>query len=476
MTTQNEFPQESVRGSLVRWLLSFVFWRNLFIGLVVASPLLIRYWMVSLIPDIPEPFDADEFCRVVIAPGENAFDHYREAFRLKQAVDAARNGENNEALWANYDEVMAKGWSHADDQLKKWLEDYRATMIEWRMGTDCPNALYIPMSEIDFWTELPVTPALREMARIAQCDAVRKEHEVDFHKAGQLWVSILRSSRHASKSGLAVDRLTGRAIHHWATQGINNWGASSRVTKEMLSSCYAQVRSADLMSQPVSSMLKAEYVAARNTLRRPDWIQFDATGNHDDADFVVYAKHVLYWTIGEPLNLKRLQKQILANQLPQIDKPLPERLPVTGTGRVLLFQSDPEEPPKPRHLSPPEIDRALQRSKLSRLWISNIKFAVDVIARERGQQATMELTLLLQMYRRDHDEFPEELSSLFPEYVDALPVDPCDPTGELIRYRRDGPRSAVIWSVGPNGVDDGGEVSDTRSGNSIDVGFVVSGR
>jgi hypothetical protein len=34
-------------------------------------------------------------------------------------------------------------------------------------------------------------------------------------------------------------------------------------------------------------------------------------------------------------------------------------------------------------------------------------------------------------------------------------------------------KSAVVWSVGPDGQDDDGDVTDTKSGKSVDVGFVL---
>ena len=476
MSTESEFHESDRPEELrPRRFLSFVFWRNLLIGLVVVSPLLIRGWLLSKIPDIPEPFDVDAFCRVEIAPGQNAFDHYREAYRLKEAVDLVRKTDNNQALWDNYDEVAAKGWSVAEDPLKKWLEDYRATLIEWRRGTECSDALYIPLREMDFTTAIPVSHALREIARVAQCDATRLEGERNFEKSGQLWVASLRCSRHVGRSGFAVERLTGRVLHHWATQGLNRWGASSFVTKEMLSSVYQQVRDAGHMSQPVSSMLKADYIAYAQSLNRSDWVQFDDKFV-SDPDYLVVAKRLGYWIAGEPLAMQRLLRQILANQLNEIDKPLPDRQPFAGDGRVMLFQPDPRLPLKPHHLSPTEIDRALQRSIMPKIWTPQIKFAVDVIARERAQQVTIELALLLQIYRRDHGEFPERLSDVIRGDVDEVPVDPCDKNGKPIRYRRDNPHSAIVWSVGPDGNDDGGEVADTKSGNSIDVGFVLNVR
>jgi hypothetical protein len=63
------------------------------------------------------------------------------------------------------------------------------------------------------------------------------------------------------------------------------------------------------------------------------------------------------------------------------------------------------------------------------------------------------LLFVLAAYRAEQGEYPAELDSLCPKYVKSLPDDPYG-TGP-IRYKRDLP-GYVLYSVGPNGKDDGG--------------------
>ncbi len=74
----------------------------------------------------------------------------------------------------------------------------------------------------------------------------------------------------------------------------------------------------------------------------------------------------------------------------------------------------------------------------------------------RGLRVLMELQLALQSYYRNHGEFPAKLEDLVPDDIDAVPVDPCDPTSLSIRYRRDSSGQATVWSVGHNGTDENG--------------------
>ena len=270
-----------------------------------------------------------------------------------------------------------------------------------------------------------------------------------------------------------MDRLSGKAIHQWAAHGLCRWTALSAVTKDQLLAMDGQVREADQMTLPLSSLFKAEYLARTNSLKGQDWYLMDdlRTCLTQQTEAIEYGKSLLIWFVGEPLAVKRLSKQILANQLNEVDKPLTERRPFAGSGAVLLFQPDPAVPQRPHQMTPTEIDRAIERSFVSKLWLPNLKAFEALLTRERALQVSLEMAILLQAYRREYGEFPEDPSALVPAFVDAWPIDPCDKLGQPLRYRRDQSASAVVWSVGPDGNDDGGDVEDTKSGGSVDVGL-----
>jgi hypothetical protein len=64
-------------------------------------------------------------------------------------------------------------------------------------------------------------------------------------------------------------------------------------------------------------------------------------------------------------------------------------------------------------------------------------------------------------YRLGHGDWPRALADLVPAYLPAVPLDPFD--GQPLRYRRtDG--GAVVYSVGEDGRDDGGDLSPPPHG------------
>jgi len=73
-------------------------------------------------------------------------------------------------------------------------------------------------------------------------------------------------------------------------------------------------------------------------------------------------------------------------------------------------------------------------------------------------QATLRLLiceLALAQFHQDKGRWPESLNELVPKYVSKVPVDPLDPNALPLKYHRSD-SSCVLYSVGPNRVDDGG--------------------
>ena len=79
-----------------------------------------------------------------------------------------------------------------------------------------------------------------------------------------------------------------------------------------------------------------------------------------------------------------------------------------------------------------------------------IRLEIEGMARRRAALAA----LAIERFRLETGHCPETLGELVPDYLRSVPDDPFD--GVLLRYRRlDG--GYVVYSVGEDGVDDGGK-------------------
>ncbi|MFT5121929.1 MAG: hypothetical protein ACI97B_000554 [Verrucomicrobiales bacterium] len=104
------------------------------------------------------------------------------------------------------------------------------------------------------------------------------------------------------------------------------------------------------------------------------------------------------------------------------------------------------------YLSPDPMGRILGGLLLPTLQSSRIS--------EAKVQLNVDLTdvaLGIERWTAEQDELPEHLADLVPEYLVAVPVDPFDPAGGLIRYVSSN-ESWRIYSVWNDFKDDGGEV------------------
>jgi hypothetical protein len=75
-------------------------------------------------------------------------------------------------------------------------------------------------------------------------------------------------------------------------------------------------------------------------------------------------------------------------------------------------------------------------------------------------------------YWLDHGDYPPTVAALVPDYLPAIPVDPFD--GQPLRFKKSSDGSVVIYSVGPDGKDNGGQVeAQSPHEQPSDVGFIL---
>jgi len=84
----------------------------------------------------------------------------------------------------------------------------------------------------------------------------------------------------------------------------------------------------------------------------------------------------------------------------------------------------------------------------------------DWLASETARR-TVVAAITLRRYQLRHGSFPEQLAELTPDFLPAVPLDPMD--GRPFRYRRNGDGSFLLYSIGFDGVDDGGDPTNNPS-------------
>ncbi|MDZ4402415.1 hypothetical protein [Prosthecobacter sp.] len=96
---------------------------------------------------------------------------------------------------------------------------------------------------------------------------------------------------------------------------------------------------------------------------------------------------------------------------------------------------------------------------MARLMVPAVKqvSAHALLAQVRARQAMT--AIALERFYLKHSRYPALLDELVPEFLPAVPLDPCD--GKALRYRVNNNGRYTLWSVAFDGKDDAGKVNPT---------------
>ena len=99
---------------------------------------------------------------------------------------------------------------------------------------------------------------------------------------------------------------------------------------------------------------------------------------------------------------------------------------------------------------------------LRRLFSSSVEIVNRMLPRLMSIEASREIAITaiaLKRYQLLHSHYPETLAELTPELLPSVPPDPAD--GQPLRYRRNGGGTFTLYSIGDDGIDDGGDPGPT---------------
>lgn len=129
---------------------------------------------------------------------------------------------------------------------------------------------------------------------------------------------------------------------------------------------------------------------------------------------------------------------------------------------VLEQIPDAEENWRPFLLKTKEINQELSHGGLSRMLTGTMAYAILVNTERFPLDAAVRQLCLtaiaIRRYQMDHgNAVPSSLAELTPLYLSAVPTDPMD--GKSLRYHPNGTGNYVLYSVGKDDVDDGGNAA-----------------
>ena len=109
-----------------------------------------------------------------------------------------------------------------------------------------------------------------------------------------------------------------------------------------------------------------------------------------------------------------------------------------------------------------EVGHSGNGNFFERLLLSAAGNVVEKLACGQNAVNLARTACALERYRLAHGQYPESLDALVPQFIAELPHDVIN--GQPLHYRRTDDGSFVLYSVGWNETDDGGEVGFTKQG------------
>lgn len=457
-TDLNSPPPESPAekpSRLLWWLHPKVALPLTLLGLLLAAPFLYRGYRLSRIPDIGDPFDVEAFGTVDIGSNENAMNQYAVAATMQ--VGAGLGGAPPE----DFQKAVEFGWDQASEPLRKHLAANEPALAEWRKGTELSHAVIIQPKDLRIESNLQLIDKLRAFSRLALLKADQCLFEGDVLSSWAWHRAAIRASRHLSQNGCLIQRLTGIATLRLDSNGVVRWTQSPRVNADQLRTAIADWLEAEKLAQPNSVALKCEYLAYQQLFRTENLQSY--LGHASSMPQTLFRPSA--FLLGEPLFSKRLAQHAFENWLSEIDKPRWQQAPQSPAPFGLFDISS----GKLAGLPARELNARLLSPCFAHDFLPALIQANEAMQCAVAHEAALKLMLAGQLYFRLHGDWPAKLEDLVPEILAELPADPLGKSGETLRLKRDGD-DLLIYSVGWNGNDDGGETIQVNR-HPLDEGF-----
>ena len=446
------------RGWWKPWDWSTRTWLVAIFVCIVSAPFVSRWICLWQIPDVALPFIVEDVIPADVPKSENAYIGYATAIMKFRP---------RETSWSTkaVDEAIVAFDPKWDDRLDQWLIENRDVFEEFQRASEMEKACLTLLGTVNNFTLIQPVQNLRELAKISLAEMIRKNRSGEIEDAWESCRSILRAAHHAEIDRFPMARFQANVIRGFACQGIAHWAAAPSLTAERIRAARNDVAHEVAKRIPPSEIAKGDYLCIRNTLwheQGPNFLlpNWDTSSSAEEQLLVL--KRFVLWAQGQPELSLRLNRQLLANNAGEIDLPVHLRQPTLQSKKLLVFKLDPRVRRLRGQLDPAQLNARLDTS-LSQLLLKQDLLSemglTDVRARLDGARlALIGLLLAAHEYQRTHGEFPASIEQLVPEFLDAVPSDPMDATGSPLRYRRDANSEAIVWSVGIDEKNDGGDI------------------
>lgn len=327
---------------------------------------------------------------------------------------------------------------------------------------------------------LPHLSALKQSAQRLSYGAVSNLRERDTDAAARKVRTILAIARGMQDERLVISQLVRIAIVQIALATTWELLQSPRITDAQLAAVQRDwmeegfapaVENALLMERAIAEMTLTRMRNSSVSFRRVanGWSPGGgSSGNWFDqaAEATVLKTKETVWNYGwsYPDQLKALQgHQILIEAARQFKNGEPFKASLQNADRKLNDLGLAHQPGDSNFPLFNLNDMDL-RSLFSQSVLSLQGLLRRVLVAEAGRRMAV-TTIALTRYQLRHGSFPRELAALEPDFLHTIPRDPVD--GESLRFRLNPDGTFLLYSIGEDGNDNGGDASSIDENHSF---------
>lgn len=437
---------------------------------VLSAPFAFRFWTLSQVPDVSLPFDVSDHVSVVVAPENNAAAEYEVAktvlvepsYELEELLDQVLEQKEGE-------------WKSASLQLEKYIVANEQALLAWKLGTEKPFFVRIPLAERHVLSTRSDSALFRLIPRNAILKSCLLELEGRNEEALDWIVALMKNSRQMGHHGCVIDRLIGTSLLSLSLKRLERWSAQDELNSSVLKRALRELETISTQMPKNSHVLKGDYVTCLNTIQaingKESSLRFEELIGQPNADTGNIQK--LQYFLGEPEFSRRVTTIYVGNQLKCVDRPYYERPLRVGALQLYDEQSA-------LIFGETTIDAMAFNADLPILEFSYAHLFTGAIVetfpmacdRVDVKVNAMKVILAGQAYRRERGGFPSSLEDLIPDYLSEIPVDPFD--GKTMKYRNSNNETPIVYSVFENQIDDDGVEYDydtTTRKDPLDYGM-----
>jgi hypothetical protein len=352
-------------------------------------------------------------------PAENAFNHYLRAAELLPA----------DRQW---DEFVGALDAADPADIESTVLRAQEALDELRRGIGKPCVM---PGELDFSSLLPYLAQFRSMTRLLAVEGWMYVQLDEFGAAFTAYRDAMTLGQDGARNGTLIHKLVSIACETIACSHIRKAAGLGGAEEEELADMVQYLAAFEATEVPLSETLAVEYGGARRSLEKAKTDKDVRALLADDSKVLVTGP-------------------LIDDALAGLASYYAQMIAVAKTDHWRWTGELPQ---------PPKGNRLLQ------VIVPALQGMRSRITRHQANLRGTMLVVALELYFAHNGAYPQELTELVPDVIDATPIDPF--CGEPFRYNLVDALDYQLYSVGENLTDDGGLEESQAGPGEGDIPF-----